>query len=503
MTHKVSPELLAQFSDFLAAKIGLSFPPKSWPELARGMKAAARDLGCGCADSCMREIMLTPMTRPQIEILASHLTVGETYFFREKRSLAVLENHILPELIKDRRQRGRRLRLWSAGCASGEEAYTLAILLSRTIPDLKDWQVHLLATDINPLALEKANRGLYGKWSFRDTPTEIREQYFLHQERHWEILPSLKQMVSFAYLNLAEDPYPSLVNQTNAMDLIFCRNVLLYFSQAQARKVLQKLAQSLVEGGWLIVSLTETSLAHSIPLVTVNFPEAMVYRKDSRRAGAIERVGIQGEPQAACPALPHLVNLAETKAERLEEPSGFQPAGALPPEAVPLAAPEPAPVFGLEVGETAKTGESATPARVEDMVACARKWADQGDLAAALNWCDQAVTADRLNPAWHYLRAAILQEQNAVADAVLALRKALYLDREFVMAHFALGNLALQQSNPRDARKHFDNALALLSGHQQDEQLPEGEGITAGRLKEIVLSTMAMRKLSERNANIG
>ena len=120
MTHKISDELLVRFSDFLAARIGLFFPPIRQQDLARGMKAASRDLGCDNAEQCIRQLMLAPLAREQIEILASHLTVGETYFFREKKSLAVLENHILPELIRDCRQQGQLLlRIWGAGCASG------------------------------------------------------------------------------------------------------------------------------------------------------------------------------------------------------------------------------------------------------------------------------------------------------------------------------------------------------------------------------------------------
>jgi chemotaxis protein methyltransferase CheR len=107
MTQKIPEELLAQFSDFLTAKIGLLFPPNRFQDLARGLKAAARDLDCDTAETCMRKLMTSPLTRPQIEVLASHLTVGETYFFREKKSLAVLEQHILPELIRSRRDRGR------------------------------------------------------------------------------------------------------------------------------------------------------------------------------------------------------------------------------------------------------------------------------------------------------------------------------------------------------------------------------------------------------------
>lgn len=112
-------------------------------------------------------------------------------------------------------------------------------------------------------------------------PPEIIERHFVRRDGRWEILPHLKGMVTFAYHNLAADPYPALANQTNAMDLILCRNVLMYFAAVQARKVLQNQGKSLVEGGWLIVSLTETSMVRLAPLVTVNFPGATVCRKDS------------------------------------------------------------------------------------------------------------------------------------------------------------------------------------------------------------------------------
>ena len=496
MPHKISDELLVRFSDFLAAGLGLFFPPNRRQDLARGMKAAARDLGCDRAEQCIRQLMLAPLAREQIEILASHLTVGETYFFREKKSLAVLENHILPELIRDRRQQGQlRLRIWCAGCASGEEAYTLAILLSRLIADLENWQIHILATDINPLALQKAARGLYGKWSFRDIPPGIIERYFVRRGQGWEILPHLKGMVTWAYHNLVADPYPALANQTNAMDLILCRNVLMYFAAAQARKVLQNLGKSLVEGSWLIVSLTETSMVRFSPLVIVNFPGATVYRKDS---GAK-----QIEPGAACPTFLPAVNLSGQKKAGADFPRAQDRLPARPtrlPEVMPAQFPEPLPPEPAE--ETAAIGEGALAERVQDLVRRARSCADLGDLSPALAWCEQAVAADRLNPAGHYLQAAILQEQDALAEAALSLRTAIYLDQDFIMAHFALGNVTLRQGNTRDARKHFDNVLALLDGYLPDRPVPEAEGITAGRLREIVLSTIAMRRLGERKIAI-
>ncbi|MHB8069572.1 MAG: CheR family methyltransferase [Desulfobaccales bacterium] len=489
MTQKIPDELLAQIVDLLKAQTGLFFPHKRWPDLSRGLAAAARDLGCTSAAECARLLLAAPLTREQIEILASHLTVGETYFFREKPSLAILENRILPELIRDRRNQGRRLRIWSAGCSSGEEAYTIAILLQRLIADLDNWQIHLLATDIDAQALKKAVQGLYGKWSFRDMPPEILERYFIKRERQWEIQPRLRSLVKFEYLNLAQDPYPSLVTQTNAMDLILCRNVLMYFSPKQARQVLENFGRALVEGGWLITGLTETSALRFSPLAIVNFPGATVYRKDAEISRKVKA-------GAACPTLPPALHPAGGNAARpgfpAQQPWPLPSPSWTPPAAA--AAPTPAP----EAAAAATPVQPAAP--VEEMIRSARHCADQGDLAAALSWCDQAVAADRLNPAWHYLRAAILQEQEAVAEAILSLRKALYLDQDFVMGHFALGNLALRQADNRAARKHFHNVLALLEGYPPEEPLPAAEGITAGRLKEIVHSTMTMRKLSERHA---
>ena len=306
-------------------------------------------------------------------------------------------------------------------------------------------------------------------------------------------------MVSYAYLNLAEEVYPSLATQTNAMDLILCRNVLMYFSAGPARKVLKNLHRCLVQGGWLIVSLTETSQVSRSPLVAVNFPGATVYHKDS---GAK-----QSESGVACPTLQPAVRLAAPAVQQPDWSSTPEPVKAPPPWAPPLAATpapvlEPAAIHGPGAHETAAIGERPLADRVKEMVLLARNCADLGDLSTALSWCEQAVAADRLNPAWHYLSAAILQEQDALAAAALSLRKAIYLDQDFIMAHFALGNVSLRQGNARGARKHFDNVLALLDGYLSDQPLPEAEGITAGRLREIVLSTIARRRLGERNTAI-
>ena len=434
MNQDISNLLLAQFAEFVAAHLGLHFPAERWPDLRRGIRNATPEFGYADDEQCVRWLMAAPLTRRQIEILAGNLTVGETYFFREKRMFEILAEHILPTLVQARRNGERHLRFWSAACCTGEEAYSLAIVLRRAIPDLKAWQVTILATDVNPRFLHKASAGVFGEWSFRDAPVWLKSQYFHGVEPgRYVILPEIRQMVQFEHLNLAEDSYPSLLTDTNAMDVIFCRNVLMYFVPAQAQRVLAQMSCCLVDGGWLALSATETFGTASRRFTSVSFDGAIVYRKTTRPP--------------------------------------VQPVQPVPSE-VP------------EVPEVPVT--PVAPLEAQEMIRLARELANQGRLAEALALAGKLVLAEKLNPVAHYLQAMILQEQEAKPKAAEALRRAIYLNHDFVIAHFALGNLARGAGRLQEADKHFANAAQLLERLRQDDILPESEGMTAGRLAEII-----------------
>lgn len=438
MSHDISNLLLARFSEFVAAHMGLHFPTERWPDLQRGIRSAAPEFGFADEQQCVQWLMSAPLTRHQIEILAGNLTVGETYFFREKRAFEILAERIVPELVLSRRGGEQRLRFWSAACCTGEEAYSLAITLRRAMPDFKDWQVTILATDVNPRFLQKAATGVFGEWSFRDAPAWLKEQYFQRVEgNRYSLLPEIRRMVQFEHLNLAEDTYPSLLTDTNAMDVIFCRNVLMYFASAQAQRVLVQLQRCLVDGGWLALSATETSVVTSRQFTAANCDGAILYQKSER------------------PPVPVVPTVA------FEIPAVEQPrVEPLPPPAMDA----------------------------REMIQQTRELANQGRLAEALAWADKLVLAEKLNPVAHYLRAMIVLEQGALPEASKALQRAVYLDHDFIIAHFALGNLARSAGRLKDADKHFTNVLHLLDRCRQDDLLPESEGMTAGRLAEIIAS---------------
>ena len=478
MQPALSEAVLSPLSDLLATRIGLHFPKERWPDLDRGMAAAAREFGQADAQACAHWLLSAPLTHHQIEILASHLTVGETCFFREQRSFEALEQYIFPELLRARQHTKRQLRIWSAGCCTGEEPYSIAMLLDRLIPHPREWNATILATDINPAFLRKAAQGVYGDWSFRGTPAWLQARYFKSKKNaRFEIQPHIRKRVTFSYLNLADDVYPTPANNTHAMDVIFCRNVLMYFSAQQARKVIKNLHHSLVDGGWLIVSPTEASSNLFSAFTAVEFHGVVLYQK---LAGAAPRVVAAYSPPVLVTPLENL----KLPAAIFPEPVVAQVSGAVPTYATVPESGRPAAPPG-EALASSQDDVRAAPALM------ARTCANQGKLAEAIAWCQQAIVADKFNPLYRYFLATILQEQGQGDAAVQSLLRVLYIDPDFTLAHFMLGNLYLSQGRRREAQRCFDNALALLHAHPRDQPLPQSEGLTAAGLAQIITHVQA------------
>ena len=176
MNDSFDPSLLKALSSVVTRRTGLRFAPERHADLERGVRAAARELGFASADACAAWLVSSVATSEQVRILAAHLTIGETYFFREKTAFEFLERSVLPELIAARHKLDRRLRIWSAGCCTGEEPYSIAISLSRLLPNPEGWQIQILGTDINEQFLQTAREATYGEWSFRDTPAAVIEK---------------------------------------------------------------------------------------------------------------------------------------------------------------------------------------------------------------------------------------------------------------------------------------------------------------------------------------
>jgi chemotaxis protein methyltransferase CheR len=205
------------------------------------------------------------------------LTNLESYFFRDQEQFSLLRDRILPELIQSK-EHNKTLRICSAGCSTGEEPLSIAILLKELIPDLEQWNLMILGVDINQEALKKARQGIYTPWSLRSIDPEIMQRYFLHINNQYHLDLQIKQMVKFKYINLVKDSFNEH-DEMRDMDLIICRNVFIYFEASAITKILDKFNQILQASGYLITGHTELCGQDLSHFETKLFPESLVYIK--------------------------------------------------------------------------------------------------------------------------------------------------------------------------------------------------------------------------------
>lgn len=448
----------------VAARLGLDFPAERASDLCEGVRRAAHDLGYPDVGTYIHALLSNTLSKEDFDRLANHLTVGETYFLRDPTTLSVLETRVLPQLIAARAIHDRRLNIWVAACCTGEEAYSVAICIDRLIPDRLDWRISIRASDINTRFLRTAARGVYGSWSFRDTPIDFRQLYFTASgPAQWALIPAIRDMVRFDRCNLVEH----VPSGDATMDVILCRNVLMYFSAAQAERVVRTLAGCLAPGGWLVVAPIESSLISVQGLEPVRFDGATLFRN----AGADSGRASPPTPSWVPSVMHHVLDK---------------------PATLPAVWPRAPSSTDRRPADTTAEDRSAKLVRalgseVESLAATARAHADLGQLAEALHCCDRLVSIDKMAPGHHYLRACIFQEQGALDAAVAALQRVLYLDPDFVLAHLALGHIARRRGQGNVARRHYRNTVSAARGYPPDAILPESEGLTVDRL----LATMA------------
>ena len=456
---ELSVHLLNQLRDFISEHFGIHFSDARLGDLQRLAGFAAGELGFSRLEDCALAITGSRLSKDQLDLLLKSLTVGETYFFRERPFFDALEHEIIPRLMLE--ASSRPARIWIAGCSTGEEAYSVAMMLHRKAPALCRGRVTIIATDINRYSLNRAINGIYTNWSFRGMPAGYQEKYFKDDgQQRFTISDEIKQMVTFVQHNLVHDPFPLPVGPGEGADLILCRNVLMYFSHETIRKIANRFHQALRPDGWFVVSQTECSELFTHDFRTVQIHGAFLYRK--------------GEPKPA------------------ERPDAPQPASIAghcsAPTPKPGRAPAPPAAPRRQSATPAKTGgESRTPARTSDeCLALASELANRKRLDEAIDCCDRAVGLAPLDHRPYYLRAVLLQEQGRLREALSSLQKVIYLKNDSVMAYMSMGNLERQLGDGRASSRHFSAALDLLAAFTDGEVVPDSEGMPAGRLREYV-----------------
>lgn len=486
MNHTLPDNILEKLSEFITYSLALYFPKERWDDLERNIIAASKEFGYTNVNTFIERIISSPLSREHAEILASHLTISETYFWREPKTFDALEQKIIPELIRLRQKQDKRIRIWCAGCSGGEEPYSIAIALHKIIPDIKDWNISILATDINPKILKKAKAGEYKQWSFRGEPRWLKDFFFISKGNgQFEIIPEIKKMVRFEYLNLAEDVFPFPLNYTNAMDIIFCRNVLMYFTQERFRQVAKGFYNSLLQGGYLVVSASELSV-HNFPDFTpVNVPGFVLYQKSS---GKVKKLNKKITTSSFLE--PDNFNIPKIQTFKIENKHIAKERIGEDKSELIIESKKPITEINQEENiDNQKIAEKTADEHIQII----KSFANKGELSKAIEFCKEALLIFKLDQRIYYLHSTILQENMQTEEAVTELKRAIYIDPDFLLPYFSLGNIYQKQGNLKAAKRCFQNAIDLLSKCNQDDMLFESDGLTAGRFKEIINASLLIR----------
>lgn len=442
----------------------------------------------GAADCAAYAALLSDGARGEAEWarLEAEITVGETFFFRYAEQFQALRERILPELIAGRTSE-RALRIWSAGCSTGAEPYSLSILVQELLGDaLPDWRISILGTDISTEALATARAAEYGRWALRTMPPEERLRYFtrlppapgIRREGGYALRPEFRGRVRFErgnLLTLTEPGAPS----GEPYDLILCRNVLIYFDARTVTAVVRGLGRRLRTDGWLLLGHAEPSPAFSGFLDAVSLPGTVAYR--ARPDAAVIPV---------MPAVPAFPVMPPGPGAGDDVSTGVPPWGPASLPAVALAdtpmpgAPIPPPVVPADIVAGDRVD---APVSDRDRI---RALADVGETASAWRALRIALDRDPTDPALRFYEGLLARALGRDAEAERALRAALYLDRGFVMAHYHLGLLLIALDRPGDAARALDNAIALSQALEPDAVLSEGDGASA---TEIAAGASAIR----------
>jgi chemotaxis protein methyltransferase CheR len=426
----------------------------------------------GCQDFAAYDALLTMSSESSKELRAvvEVLTVGETYFFRNGDHFRALVEHALPERLRD--ARGRPVRVLSAGCASGEEPYTIAILLREHFADLGASEVSVVAVDVNPAAIAKARRAHYSSWSLRETPWSIREKYFRGEGAEAVLADDVRAMVTFEERNLFESD-PRFWAPTS-FDVVFCRNVIIYFGPEKLTEAIARLTYVLASRGFLFLGHSESLRGMTDDFDLLNTHNTFYYQrrdpslpKPANGAGgswtaSIERASSRVRQLTSRPP-PPLPSDAP-----LLSPSGAERASGRPdPLQVAAASIELATeLYRQERFADALDLLRALPPAAQSepgvQVLTAAILINQGELPAAEAICRRVLSVDDLNAGAHYLTALARERGGDLEGAVRHDQMAAYLDATFAMPRLHMGMLARHAGDLPTARRELSQAMTLL-----------------------------------------
>jgi chemotaxis protein methyltransferase CheR len=435
-----------QVTALVADLSGMMFTPNRRAEVEAGVARAMKGAG---ADDIAAYLTLVRRDAIALDGLVDELTAGETHFMRNPDQMDLVRREVFPA-FRRRRGAGAPARVWSAGCATGEEAYSLAILLEE---EGLGEGAFVLGTDLSLAALEKARVGSYPDWSMRGVSDRFLLDYFRHVRGRRVLIDRIRDKVRFERLNLVGHEDYATVGAFG-LDLILCRNVLIYFDHATAGRIAARLFDCLAEGGVLLTAGADPRLGEYAPFEVEITRAGLVYRRPGpASAGAAPARSAVAAPfrSSGLPAAERAGLTPAKVADRNES---------LPTKPRSPAAPDAA----REAFERVVSQANA-------------KGADEAERIA-----QAALRRHPLDAPLHYLRAALLVALDRDEEAEHEAGRALYLDPSLAVAHFLLGTILRKRGARPDALRAFRNVRDLCAARPWDEEVAASAGERTGAL---------------------
>jgi chemotaxis protein methyltransferase CheR len=501
---------IESFRSQVAQRLGLYFDDARLDFLADVAQQRMEATGCGLFSSYQRRIVSSATKREELRALAERLTVNETYFFRYADHFRAFAEVVVPERIQARGH-DHRLRILSAGCASGEEAYSLAILIRTRLPQLASWDLKIHGIDVNASMVSKAVRAKYSAWSLRDTSADIRTTYFRPDGHDFLLDATVRPLVTFEERNLIEDD--PLFWMNDAFDVVFCRNVTMYFTSEITRSVIARIAKSTAPGGYLFLGHAETLRGVSQDFHLRHTHETFYYQRREAHEmegatafmwAASDNGSIRSQVPAAVEPDDTWFDIIRRASERVADltqetggpalsPSGNTAARAANSQAGPRP-PDWDRALAIELLRKERFAEAmellhalpaGSKADSDTQLLLAVLLTNGGDLPEAQRICRHVLELDELNAGAHYLMALCREHAGDRAAAVEHAEAATYLDSAFAMPHLHLGMLAKRSADMETARRELGHALTLLAQEDASRILLFGGGFTRGALVEF------------------
>lgn len=459
------------FQELIHRASGLDLEERDWTPLRAALCQRVAAVGSSSFGEYYEQVR-SPGGADELGRLVELLTVHETSFFRNLAHFDLLTQRIIPDLVQ-KRSTTRTLRFWSAGCATGQEAYSIAIALLESVPSLDRWRVEVLATDISRRALEQAEKGVYPERALRNVDPRLLDQYFEPWDGGYRVRDRVRRLVRFEYLNLVKEPFP--LAALSPFDVIFCENVTIYFKIESTRRVIRNFYEALLEGGYLFLGYSETLWQISNDFVLRELDSAFFYQKLSESRATTE----------APPSVPAIPSVQESPPHRSGPSRAAHRARGrwmstprLPKRVYTLE--EAASLYEARRFEEALLAVegllSAEPGNASAHLLAAKLRADREEVGPALRHCRRALDANSLLEEGHYLMGVLLLRSGDSPAAADSLSRVIYLNpvgHRSALAHFHLAGLRTDVEDWEGAGREYRSALRLLERLPKDELVEE------------------------------